>query len=160
MPVIPYDREKAVVYAREWAFDRNPRFYDFSEIGGDCTNFVSQCLYAGSGVMNFAPVYGWYYLSSSNRTASWTGVEYLYNFLTSNEEEGPFGREVGEGEAETGDVVQLGDEEGDFYHTMLITAVFPEILVAAHSYDAFDRPLSSYDYYTARFIHIDAVRIE
>ena len=82
MTVIPYDRRSAVAYAREWAFRRNPRFLDFSEIGGDCTNFVSQCLYAGSGVMNFTPVFGWYYLSSSNRTASWTGVEYLYNFLS------------------------------------------------------------------------------
>ena len=31
-------------------------------------------------------------------------------------------------------------------------------LVAAHTYDALDRPLSSYIYDTARFIHIDGVR--
>lgn len=160
MPVIPYDRQAAIDYAREWAFDRNPRFLDFSEIGGDCTNFVSQCLYAGSGVMNFTPVYGWYYLSSSNRTASWTGVEYLYNFLVTNEGVGPFGREVGGYEAEIGDVIQLGDADGDFYHTIIITSLYPEILVASHSNDALDRPLSSYDYYTARFIHIDGVRTQ
>ncbi len=35
-----YDREKAVAYAREWAFSRNPEYYIFDEIGGDCTNFV------------------------------------------------------------------------------------------------------------------------
>ncbi|MBQ7117257.1 MAG: amidase domain-containing protein [Clostridia bacterium] len=160
MPVIPYDRQAAINYAREWAFERNPRFYDFSDIGGDCTNFVSQCLYAGSGVMNFTPVYGWYYLSSSNRTASWTGVEYLYNFLVSNEGVGPFGREIGEREAEIGDVVQLGKYDGDFYHTIIITALYPEILVASHSNDAFGRPLSSYEYDVARFIHIDGVRAE
>ena len=160
MPVIPYNRQAAIDYAREWAFRRNPRFLDFSDLGGDCTNFVSQCLYAGSGVMNFTPVFGWYYLSSSNRTASWTGVEYLYNFLTSNEGTGPFGREVGENEAEIGDVVQLGDADGDFYHTIIITSLYPEFLVASHSNDAFDRPLSSYDYDVARFIHIDGVRVE
>ncbi len=159
MPIIPYDRQAAIYYAREWAFRRNPRFLDFSEIGGDCTNFVSQCLYAGSGVMNFTPVFGWYYLTASNRTASWTGVEYLYNFLVSNDGEGPLGREAAENEAEIGDVVQLGDETGDFYHTVIITSLYPEILVASHSNDAFDRPLSSYDYYTARFIHINAVRV-
>lgn len=160
MPVIPYNRQAAIDYAREWAFRRNPRFLDFSDLGGDCTNFVSQCLYAGSGVMNFTPVFGWYYLSSSNRTASWTGVEYLYNFLTSNEGTGPFGREVGENEAGIGDVVQLGDADGDFYHTIIITSLYPEILVASHSSDAFDRPLSSYDYDVARFIHIEGVRVE
>ncbi|MBR5438166.1 MAG: amidase domain-containing protein [Clostridia bacterium] len=160
MSLIPYDRERAVDYARRWAFDRNPRFYDFSEIGGDCTNFVSQCLFAGSAVMNFTPVFGWYYLSASNRTASWTGVEYLYNFLTTNEGDGPFGHVVGEDEAEAGDIIQLGNADGDFYHTVLITSVYPEILVAAHSYDAFDRPFDSYDYDVARFIHIDGVRRE
>lgn len=160
MPVIPYDRQAAINYAREWAFRRNPRYLDFSDIGGDCTNFVSQCLYAGSGVMNFTPIYGWYYLSSSNRTASWTGVEYLYNFLTANEGIGPFGRETGEDETEIGDVVQLGDADGDFYHTIIVTSLYPEIQVASHSNDAFNRPLSSYDFDTVRFIHIDGVRVE
>jgi AraC family cel operon transcriptional repressor len=49
-----YDRESAVMYAHEWAYRRNPRFYDFEKIGGDCTNFISQCIYAGCGIMNLA----------------------------------------------------------------------------------------------------------
>ena len=81
MQTIPYNRIVAVNYARKWAFGRNPAYYNFDGIGGDFTNFVSQCLYAGSGIMNFTPIFGWYYLSLSDRTASWTGVEYLYNFL-------------------------------------------------------------------------------
>ena len=48
MVIKPYDRRAAVEYAHKWAFGRNPEFYDFSEIGGDCTNFASQCLYAGA----------------------------------------------------------------------------------------------------------------
>ena len=80
-----YNREAAVAYAREWALSRNPAYYDYSELGGDCTNFASQCIYAGAGVMNYTPVFGWYYISSAERTASWTGVEFLYNFLTQNE---------------------------------------------------------------------------
>ena len=48
----PYRRERAVEYARRWATMRNPVFYDFPEIGGNCTNFVSQALYAGSCRMN------------------------------------------------------------------------------------------------------------
>ncbi len=51
----PYDRAAALRYAEQWAMRRNPDFFDFEELGGDCTNFASQCLYAGSRVMNFAP---------------------------------------------------------------------------------------------------------
>ena len=75
-----YDRERAYEYAKKWAFDRNPLFFDYTGIGGNCTNFVSQAIYAGGCVMNFTPVYGWYFLSDSRRTASWTGVEFFYNF--------------------------------------------------------------------------------
>lgn len=48
----PYNREAAVKYAVEWAYRRNQEYYDFEQIGGDCTNFVSQCILAGTGVMN------------------------------------------------------------------------------------------------------------
>ena len=88
-----YRRERAVEYARRWAFARNPLFSDYTGIGGDCTNFVSQCLYAGGCQMNFTPVFGWYYISPEDRTASFSGVEYFYNFMTSNEGVGPFAEE-------------------------------------------------------------------
>ena len=87
-----YDEAAAVAYAKRWALLRNPAYLDFHGLGGDCTNFVSQCLYAGAGVMNRTPVYGWYYLTGNNRTASWTGVEYLYRFLTANKGPGPYAR--------------------------------------------------------------------
>lgn len=57
-----------------------------------------------------------------------------------------------------GDIVQLGTRAGHFYHSPVITAVTPAILVAAHTDDALDRPLSSYVYDVARFVHIDGVR--
>lgn len=108
--------------------------------------------------MNLTPVMGWYYRSISDRTASWSGVEYFYDFLTSNRSVGPYGYIIEAGKAKPGDVVQLGNERGDFYHTSIITAVAPTILVAAHSFDALDRPLSSYAYEFIRFLHIDGVR--
>ena len=55
-----YDREKAVAYAHKWAYGRNPAYGDFSEMGGDCTNFVSQCLHAGGAPMNYTPTFGWF----------------------------------------------------------------------------------------------------
>ena len=52
---VGYDRFRAVAYALRWALSRNPRYFDFEDIGGDCTNYVSQCMCAGGGVMNYAP---------------------------------------------------------------------------------------------------------
>ena len=158
MREIAYNREKAVAYARRWALSRNPAYYNFEEIGGDCTNFASQCIYAGAGIMNYTPTFGWYYNSASDRTASWTGVEFLYDFLINNASVGPFAREVSQNEIQPGDIVQLGTLSGRFYHSPVIIETEPEILIAAHTYDALDRPLSSYSYQKARFLHIEGVR--
>lgn len=158
MRELPYNRAAAVAYARRWALDRNSAYYDFEKIGGDCTSFASQSIYAGAGVMNFTPVMGWYYRSSYDRTASWSGVEYLYQFLINNQSVGPYAKVVPPDKALPGDIVQLGTAYGDFYHSPVITAVQPTILVAAHTYDALDRPLSSYIYEVARFLHIEGVR--
>lgn len=158
MQETPYDRNAAVAYARRWALGRNPAYYDFEKIGGDCTNFASQSIYAGARIMNYKPTFGWYYRSSYDRSPSWSGVGYLYNFLTTNKSVGPYAHEVSQREVMPGDIVQLGTDAGDFYHSPVITAVHPAILVAAHTYDALDRPLSTYDYGIARFLHIDGVR--
>lgn len=158
MREIPYNREAAVAYARRWAFGRNPAYYDFSPVGGDCTNFASQCIYAGTRVMNYKPIMGWYYRSATDRTASWSGVEYLYQFLVKNRSVGPYARVVSQNEVEAGDIVQLGTHSGGFYHSPVIIAISPIILVAAHSFDALDKPLASYTYEVVRFLHIEGVR--
>lgn len=159
MHIVPYNRTAAVEYARRWAMQRNPAYYDFEKIGGDCTNFASQCLFAGSKIMNYTPTFGWYYRSSYDRSPSWSGVSFLYNFLMNNRSVGPFAHEVAASEAKPGDIVQLGTADGHFYHSPVITAVTPEILVATHTFDALDRPLSTYEYDHARFLHIDGVRV-
>ena len=159
MREIPYDRTAAVAYARVWALLRNPMYYDFEHVGGDCTNFASQCIYAGARVMNNTPVTGWYYRTSSDRTASWSGVEYLYSFLTANRGVGPYAREVAQEEAQPGAIVQLGTRDGHFYHSPVITATGPTLLVATHSDDALNRPLYTYAYDRARFLHIEGVRV-
>ena len=153
-----YDRQAAVAYAKVWALLRNPLYYDFEHVGGDCTNFASQCIYAGAREMNFTPVMGWYYRSSYDRTASWSGVEYLYNFLTANRGVGPYARVVTAQEVQPGDIVQFGTSQGHFYHSPVIVAVSPLILVAAHTDNAINRPLDTYAYEVARFLHIEGVR--
>ena len=76
-----YNRLRAVQYAKRWALERNPLFIDFAGRGGDCTNFVSQCILAGCCTMNFTPDFGWYYIDSNDRAPAWSSVEFLYDFL-------------------------------------------------------------------------------
>lgn len=160
MTLFPYDRQSAVDYAHRWAYHRNPNFYNFDELGGDCTNFASQCLYAGSGVMDYTPTFGWYYNSQYSRAPAWTGVPFFYNFLTRKKgTPGPVGRETEVSEVQPGDFAQLQFVAGVFAHNPVIVAVgsrpsLGNILVAAHSEDADYRPLSTYPIREIRFIHI------
>lgn len=160
----PYNRENAVAYAHKWAFGRNPRYYDFEQIGGDCTNFASQVLYAGSSVMNPTPTFGWHYYSINNRTPSWSGVEYLYQFLIKNQGIGPTAVEVDITQAEPGDIVQLSADGLHFVHSPVIVSVgetpdLSNVLVAAHTFDADYRPLDSYQHLKRRFLHITHVNV-
>lgn len=159
MRILQYDRAKAYEYAKKWAFGRNPAFYNFEKIGGDCTNYASQCIYAGAGIMNYTPVTGWFYKSANDRTSSWTGVKYLYDFIVGNNGTGPFAEEVPLDKLEVGDILQLGRSNGEFYHSPVVTGISRgNIFVAAHSYDVFNKPLASYDFDRVRGIHILGVR--
>jgi hypothetical protein len=163
-----YNRARAVEYARRWALARNPLFINFAGRGGDCTSFVSQCVYAGSCQMNFTQDFGWYYISTTDRAPAWSSVEYFYDFITGapsfrtrNGGIGPYGIEVDSTGVLEGDVVQLADETGDFYHTLLITGFSEgQTLVSAHTNDALDKPLATYNFTSLRYIHIEGVRIE
>ncbi len=162
--LIPYDRRAAVRYAHRWAYGRNPNYFDFETIGGDCTNFASQCLYQGSGVMNFTPDLGWYYIDGGDKAPAWTGVPYFYNFMTRPEEtRGPVGVAASLEMLEPGDFVQLRFAYDTFGHTPIVVEVgsppaLDNILVAAHSQDADFRPLSTYYYQEIRFLHILGTR--
>ena len=152
-----YQRAKAVAYAHKWAFLRNPAYYNFDDLGGDCTNFISQCLFAGAGVMNYTRETGWYYSSASNRAAAWTGVEFLFRFLTNNRGPGPFAEELPLSHAAAGDVIQLSFDGAVFSHSLLIVEE-SGLLVATHSQDADYRPLNTYSFVRSRLLHIEGVR--
>ena len=162
--LLSYDRQAAVRYARRWAHSRNPAYYDFDALGGDCTNFASQCLYAGAGVMNFTPTFGWYYRSVRDRAPAWTGVEYLFRFLTrTGEGPGPLAAPVPPEEVLPGDLVQLSFGNGAFTHCLVVEETGRrgdprQILLAAHSQDVHLRPLSTYPYRQVRFLYILGIR--
>lgn len=163
---VPYDRYSAVEYALKWAYSRNSRFFDFEDLGGDCTNFVSQCLYAGCGIMNYSGFEnGWYYINANDRSASWTGVQYLKRFLLNNKGVAVYGEEAPLEKLMPGDVIQLRNSNGILYHSVIISyikkPVAPQnIFICAHSYDARDRRLSTYNYANAEGIHILGARYE
>ena len=159
-----YDRQAAVAYAHRWAYRRNMIYYDYEDIGGDCTNFASQCMYAGSEVMDYTPDFGWYYINANDKAPAWTGVEYLYRYLVRQEPTpGPAAVEVGLRQVMPGDIVQLSfREDGTFSHTAVVVrvparATLRTVLVASHSYDADNRPLSTYSFRKIRFLHIAGV---
>lgn len=159
MKKIQYNRNAAYEYAKKWAYSRNPKYYNFDNVGGDCTNFISQCIYEGTKIMNYKTDLGWYYINGNNKSPSWSSVEYLYNFLTQNKSTGPYGKEIKIEDTEIGDLVQLSFDGKKYSHTVIITKKessinLNQILVASHTFDAFNKSLTEYTFLKLRFIKI------
>ena len=154
-----YNRDKVFEYARKWAMKRNPKYYNFDPVGGDCTNFASQCIFAGIGIMNYSKNNGWYYINGDEKSPSWTGVEFLYNFLISNEGLGPHGRLMDITQLRIGDIVQLSFNGIKFSHTLVVVKngnTIYDTLIAAHTFDAWMKSVAGYSFSKYRCIHIES----
>ncbi len=163
MREILYNRKKAVAYAHKWAYGRNPKYYNFDGIGGDCTNFISQVIFEGCHVMNYNGDLGWYYNSVNDRSPSWTSVEFLYRFLVNNKGVGPYGIKTGVENITLGDIIQLKFCADTFAHSLVVVsagspASLDNILIATHTFNSDNRPLKSYTWSDIRFIHILGAR--
>ena len=163
MKHIQYDRQKAVEYAKQWAFLRNPKYYNFDNVGGDCTSFISQCIYAGSNTMNYSKQKGWYYINGNSKSPSWSGVEFLYQFLIENKSVGPYGILSNQTNIEKGDIAQLSFDGKIFGHSLIIVNIENNyslygIKIASHTLDSYDKSIAEYNYKKIRFIHIQEVR--
>lgn len=163
MKELKYNRQKVYEYAEKWAFGRNPKYYNFDNVGGDCTSFASQCIFAGSNIMNYTKDIGWYYINGNNKSPSWSGVQFLHNFLTRNKGVGPYGKIVSKNEVQIGDVAQLSFDGYTFGHTLVIVNIeeignLNKIGIASHTMDNFYKPIAEYVYQKIRFVHIDGVR--
>lgn len=106
-------------------------YFDFSVISQsyDCTNFVSNAILAGGSPMSISASasQGWYFLSLSRRSHSWSGVASLYDFLISNRKRGPAGVAVdyedlsdGSDKYGLGDIIQFFNSSV-WRHTVVIT---------------------------------------
>lgn len=157
-----YNRKNVYEYAKKWAYSRNPQYYNYDPVGGDCTNFVSQCIYAGCKQMNYSKNNGWYYINGNNKSPSWTGVEFLYKFLLTNKGEGPIGKQTTIDDLEIGDIIQLSFDGSKFTHTLVVIqngTSTDDTLVASHTFDTFGKRVSGYSYQDYRCVHID-VKVE
>ena len=154
-----YDRNSALAYTKKWALARNSKYYNFDAVGGDCTSFVSQCLFAGSKKMNYNE---WYYNNGYDKSPSWSGVEFLYTFLIKNEGYGPRGLISDSDNVEIGDIAQLSFDSNHFGHSLFIVNITPggsfnNITVATHTFDTFGKKISNYNFAKIRFVHIKDV---
>lgn len=151
----PYNREAAAAYAKKWALGRNKEYKDYENWGGDCTNFISQCLKAGDIPFDHSGIdvlKQWYWYSDNSRTPTWTAAEPFYKYLTGNNNDntsnyGIYARLANYNELELGDIVQL-IYEGRAYHNMIITDVILEgdylidYLICQHTSDLLNYLLS------------------
>ncbi len=139
----PLNKESIVDWARDNYISSPPSsgnpdlvstYYDFSTLTNqfDCTNFASHALLAGGAVLNKTSTSGstaWYYVSLSDRTSSWAGVDKFYSFLTHNKTLGPAGKKyayaAGSENFELGDIIQFRSKyevsENEWTHTTIIT---------------------------------------
>ncbi len=157
-----YDRISALSYAKKWALSRNPRYYNFDSVGGDCTSFVSQCIYAGCNKMNYNYINGWFYNNGYDKSPSWSGVEFLYKFLVTNKSYGPRGIEASPDKLQIGDIAQLSFSGIKFEHSLFIIKNdndFRNISVATHTYDTLGKKIGEYVFNKIRFVHITDIGI-
>ncbi|MFJ8848450.1 amidase domain-containing protein [Streptomyces cyaneofuscatus] len=77
-----YNYTNMAKYAEKHWSKYNPSYRKFDDVGGDCTNFISQALRAG-GWKNDTGFYksykNWWY-NSANQTTSWINVNYWASF--------------------------------------------------------------------------------
>lgn len=116
-----YDRLAAVRYAERWWDSYNPEYRTFDV---DCTNYISQCLYAGGAPMRGALVrdQGWWY-QGDNWSFSWA-VAHSLRWYLSGSTQGLQGKEVDNPEALIpGDVICY-DFQGDgrWDHNTIVVA--------------------------------------
>jgi hypothetical protein len=168
-----YNRTAAAQYANAWASNtqtlRNPAWGNFDPPngGGDCTNYVSQVIYAGAPQMDNAGSWQWYYYGYNDRSPSWTDVNSLYSYLVSNTWTGPYGAEITNGCAlRGGDVIQL-QSGSTWFHSLSVVAVLANctnigpgtaVRYNAHYTDRYQYPLSYVSAYTKRLIQIQGWR--
>ncbi|MDU6877303.1 amidase domain-containing protein [Clostridium tepidum] len=165
-----YLRENAVAYAVTYALSPNPKYRYLPIVGnngGDCTNFISQCLLAGGAPMKFNKEYSWWY--NNNNTINvmddtwsicWSVAHSLYYYLKVNQERnylGAKGLEIyNKNDLDIGDLVFFEDNNKRIFHSAIITSFKnKEPLISQHTFNELDIPIkTSVKYANPHFLKI------
>ncbi|MGL4606313.1 MAG: amidase domain-containing protein [Eubacteriaceae bacterium] len=175
IPTHGYNREKAVEYAQVWAIpenaDRNSLWglYDFT--GGNCNNFISQCLFEGGIPRDYFgennAQWKWYdeefswFEEPSGYTDAWVGVEEFWIYANLNADFGLVAdTNINPFLGEKGDILQLG-ALGEWRHSVIISEVIKDskgkvvdYLIDSNTTDRLNYPVSAYGYPEIRLIKI------
>lgn len=128
-----YSVEKTIDYALNHALSYNSKYKNFDGTGGDCTNFISQCLHAGG--LPLTKTWRPY-------NDSWINVNLLRNYLIYNSLASEY---TYISDDIIGDTVQFYNTELKRYsHSGIITKKLTngDFGYCAHSYDKLNYPLS------------------
>lgn len=138
-----FDRDAMKHYQSQWALSRNPKYSDYSRVGGDCQNYVSQVIAAGGSPMDEIGSQQWYYIKSSKRSPSWAGVGYFLSYITNNADKGPHGVIVRSAQSlQCGDVVHHDwNHDGYYNHATSIYRAGRSPTFSGHTNDEIDYPL-------------------
>ena len=169
-----YDRDSAVAYAMKWvgkteAVRNSDEWTTYDYYGGNCNNFVSQCIYTGGIPMDTSGDYIWKWYGDTpdstsakeGRSPSWTGVGRFYDYCQNNEGYG-MSADIGKNlySGNKGDVIIMGSDE-DWSHVVLITNVIKDesgnivdYLINSNTSDRINYPLSAYGHIKLELIRI------
>ncbi len=172
---VDYDAEAAVEYANSWVGKtetlRNSEWGEYDDYGGNCNNFISQCLFAGGIPMDTKGAIGvqwkWYgegvneRQTKKGRSYSWTGVGHFYQYCLHNTGYGLVAWTDGNYFAgQKGDIMQCGILDA-WKHSVIITecvkdenGVTIDYLTASNTSDRINYPASAYAYPELRVIRI------
>lgn len=168
-----YDTEAALDYAMTWVdaieVERNDAYGSYDRYGGNCNNYISQCLFAGGIPMDSDGDNKWKWYGEEvnldevdwGRNPAWTGVEEFYTYASENDGYGLVAL-VDENvySGSIGDVLQYG-QNGDWLHSVIITDVITDsdgkmadYLINSNTTDRINYPASAYGYSELRLIKI------
>lgn len=155
-----YNPINAYIYAAKYWQTYNTNYPNWHEYGGDCTNFISQCLFAG-GMLKTGPTEQpsnnlnyWY--SYGNKTdinkvsSSWRGANAFKYYWTNNSKESKYFTNYNINAyiyGKIGDFVSLiNPKTNTAYHTMIIigystTNGEKDLICAQHSPNLFNASL-------------------
>jgi hypothetical protein len=132
-------------YAEKYWTNYNTAYRRYSGAGGDCTNFLSQSLYAGGWkkVLSSAEDYGTWYSKSSGESDTWIGVNEWSWFTQTARRTTALANAY---QMDVGDVLQMDfDEDGSKDHSMMTTyrgsSGVPYL--TSHDADTYRRSLAS-----------------